>query len=705
MDCKDAVDELNEKVSELYETAFNNVVSQYENILSIIEHKKNMLDEAITQTEKKGYITSVKYYEALKKNEQANIDKLKKERTELTKKLNEGVKKGNIKKESEAWYEMVNQIDEVTLAIEESNTAIIEFGNSIRDIQWEIFDLLQKKITNITDESKFLTDLLSNDEHYTDKGQLTNEGLTTMGLHGVNYNVDMAQADKYAKEIANLDKQIAKNPYDQNLIERRQELLELQRDMILAAEDEKQAIKDMVEEGIEKELDSLKDLIDTYVEAMEAQKDLYDYQLRVKEQTKEIANLQKMLDAYQGDNSEEAKSKVQEYKVSLEEAKNDLEETEYDRYVSDQRKMLDTLYDEYEEILNKRLDNIEALISDMIVKINENSITINNTLSEKAESVGYELSSSMEGIWSGAKDVLTTYGEHIRTGIESAATTVNETLGTINVNIQNMISQLNTIANTKVKSATTSSAADKKETKKDTKKDSEPELKMVTQVLDYNKSKGDGKAKVGDKVTFNSGKYYASSAGTGATGSKNRGKSVYITRIKKGAKKPYHISTGKKLGSGDLGWVNLNQLKGYAKGTTSVPHDQIAWTQEGNKPETIVRADGAVLTPLKRKDMILNQEDVSMLRTMLTEPYNYKMDNIGTENLKSTVQNINNVKNNMVNNSDIHLTMNLPNVTNYEEFKKHIQYDMVHDKSMVRSLQAMTVGEMSGGSSLRKYRV
>ena len=664
-----------------------------------------MLDEAITQTEKKGYIVSVKYYEALKKNEQANIDKLKKERTELIKKVNEGVKKGNIKKESEAWYEMVNQIDEVTLAIEESNTAMIEFSNSIRDIQWEIFDLLQKKITHITDESKFLTDLLSNDEHYTDKGQLTNEGLTTMGLHGVNYNVDMAQADKYAKEIANLDKQIAKNPYDQNLIERRQELLELQRDMILAAEDEKQAIKDMVEEGIEKELDSLKDLIDTYVEAMEAQKDLYDYQLRVKEQTKEIANLQKMLDAYQGDNSEEAKSKVQEYKVSLEEAKNDLEETEYDRYVSDQRKMLDTLYDEYEEILNKRLDNIEALISDMIVKINENSITINNTLSEKAESVGYELSSSMEGIWSGAKDVLTTYGEHIRTGIESAATTVNETLGTINVNIQNMISQLNTIANTKVKSATTSSAADKKETKKDTKKDSEPELKMVTQVLDYNKSKGDGKAKVGDKVTFNSGKYYASSAGTGATGSKNRGKSVYITRIKKGAKKPYHISTGKKLGSGDLGWVNLNQLKGYAKGTTSVPHDQIAWTQEGNKPETIVRADGAVLTPLKRKDMILNQEDVSMLRTMLTEPYNYKMDNIGTENLKSTVQNINNVKNNMVNNSDIHLTMNLPNVTNYEEFKKHIQYDMVHDKSMVRSLQAMTVGEMSGGSSLRKYRV
>ena len=683
-------------------------------MLSVIEHKNNMLDEAVSQTEKKGYITSVKYYDALIKNENANIDKLKKERTELIKTLNEGIAKGNIKKESEAWYEMVGQIDEVTLAIEESNTAIIEFSNSIRDIQWEIFDLLQKKITHITDESKFLTDLLSNDKLYTDKGQLTDEGLATMGLHGVNYNVDMAQADKYAKEIANLDKQIAKNPYDQNLLERRQELLELQQDMILAAEDEKQAIKDMVEEGINKELDSLKDLIDTYTEAMDAQKDLYDYQKRVKDQTKEIANLQKMLDAYKGDTSEEAKSKVQEYKVSLEEAKDDLEETEYDRYVSDQKKMLDTIYDEYEEILNKRLDNIEALISDMIVKINENAVNINSTLSEKAESVGYDLSSSMESIWGGAKDVLTTYGEYIKTGIENAATTVNATLGIINVNIQNMISQLNALANTKVQSANTSSASDQKKSTTSNnpgsivvKQPSQP-IKQVT--LDYNKSKGNGKAEVGDKVTFSSGKYYSSSAGTGVSGTKNRGKSVYITRIKKGAKKPYHISTGKKLGSGDLGWVNLSQLKGYAKGTTRVTHDQLAWTQEGHKPEVIIRkSDGAVLTPLGKGDMVLGQkqlkqEQIETLRTLLTSSPSHIAANSGAANLKTAMQNINNIKNNTVSNSEVHLTMNFPNVTNYDEFIERVPHDLMHNKNFVGAIQAATVGEMSGGSSLRKYR-
>lgn len=702
LDCKDAIVELEEKVSELYETAFNDVVTKYEGGLSVIEHKKNMLDEAVSQSEEKGYITSVKYYDALIKNENANIDKLKKERTELIKTLNEGVKKGNIKKESEAWYEMVGQINDVTLSIEEANTAIIGFGNSIRDIQWEVFDLIQTKITHITDESKFLNDLLSNDELYTDKGQLTNEGLASMGLHGVNYNVDMAQADRYAKEIRELNKEIAKDPYDKELIERRRELIELQQDMILAAEDEKQAIKDMVEEGINKELDSLKDLIDTYTEAMDAQKDLYDYQKRVKDQTKEIANLQKMLDAYKGDTSEEAKSKVQEYKVSLEEAKDDLEETEYDRYVSDQKKMLDTIYDEYEEILNKRLDNIEALVSDMIVKINENAGTISSTLSDKAESVGYDLSDSMERIWSGANNVLTTYGEHIKTGIENAATTVNATLGIINVNIQNMISQLNALANTKVQSANTSSASDQKKSTTSNnpgsivvKQPSQP-IKQVT--LDYNKSKGNGKAEVGDKVTFSSGKYYSSSAGTGVSGTKNRGKSVYITRIKKGAKKPYHISTGKKLGSGDLGWVNLNQLKGYAKGTARVTHDQLAWTQENNEQEMIIRGDGAVLTPLEKNDMVINPKQVETLRAMLTDYSN----NTGFDSVASAARNFNKISNtnNNVANNEIHMNFELPNVKNADDFIDELQ----HSKRFEGMVQAMTVGQMSGGSSLRKYR-
>ena len=51
--------------------------------------------------------------------------------------------------------------------------------------------------------------------------------------------------------------------------------------------------------------------------------------------------------------------------------------------------------------------------------------------------------------------MLTTYGNNF----VNAATTINNTLGTINTNISNMISQLNKIAETKVQSATSSSSS------------------------------------------------------------------------------------------------------------------------------------------------------------------------------------------------------------------------------------------------------
>jgi hypothetical protein len=45
---------------------------------------------------------------------------------------------------------------------------------------------------------------------------------------------------------------------------------------------------------------------------------------------------------------------------------------------------------------------------------------------------------------------------------------------------------------------------------------------------------------------------------------------------------------------------------GYASGTKSVSQSGLAWTQEGRKPEFIVRkSDGAILTPLSRGDGVI----------------------------------------------------------------------------------------------------
>lgn len=460
LDCKDAILELKESIAELYQNKFDDVATDYENKLSLLEHLTNAYNNGIDDLEERGYLASTKYYEALRNVEKQNIDVRKQELADLTKQMSEAINSGSIKEGSEAWYDFQNQINEVKEAIQESETAMVEFSNSIREIKWEHFDYLQEQISNITEEANFLIDLMENSDLYTDNGQLTDTGMATMGLHGQNYNVYMAQADKYAEELLKLNKEIAEDPNNTKLLERREELLESQRDAILAAEDEKQAIVDMVREGIELELDALQDLIDKYTESLDSAKNLYDYQKKIKEQTSEIASLQKQLSAYSGDTSEEAKSTIQKLQVDLSDAMEDLEETQYDHYISEQKKLLDNLYDEYEMILNERLDNIDALLSDMIDMINAGSSSICDTLLSEAEKVGYTITDNEKAIWSnegGAFSIITKYGESFLTQM----TTVNDVISKIAIKIGAMVSESDKKADTTVKDTKPSTPTDK----------------------------------------------------------------------------------------------------------------------------------------------------------------------------------------------------------------------------------------------------
>ena len=273
LDCLDAIDDLRESESKLYEQRFENVSTKYDGYLGVIQHEKDMLDEFVSQTETAGYITSGKYYDAMSANAKKQQEELKKQRDEMISELNNAVNSGTIEKYSESWYSMVNSVDEVTKSIEECNTSLLEYEKNLRELDWQIFDLIQDKISKVADESEFLINLMSNKKLYEDNGQLTDEGMASMGQYGVKYNVYMAQADKYAKKIKELQADLAKDPSNQDIANQLQEYVEAQQEAILNAEDMKNSIKDMVSDGIDKELSSLQKLIDKYNDSLDAQKD------------------------------------------------------------------------------------------------------------------------------------------------------------------------------------------------------------------------------------------------------------------------------------------------------------------------------------------------------------------------------------------------------------------------------------------------
>lgn len=412
---RDTLDDISsyvyEKENDLYEqreAAVEAIQKSFENKIRMFDKRSSSLDRQLQYAEARGFMTSTRYYEKMQDADIKSVNQTNAEIESLTNFLREQVKSGDIEPGSEPWHEINDKIDDLIQDRDEREIAIAERDTQIRQVLWDRFDYLIDSLSRITDESEFFINLLG-DKLHDDNGKLNDKGMAVMGLHGANYNTQMEKALSYRNELAKIEDEIQKSPYDTNLIERKQELLSLQREAILAAKDEKDAIISLVEEGINLELNSLKELIDKYTESLNSAKDLYEYQKKISEQTQSISAIEKQLSAYENDYSEESRAKIQQLKVDLKDAKENLKDTEYDKYISDQEDLLNDLYEKFEETLNARLDDRDGLIESVIGEINSNSSSILDTLEDSASKVGVSVSDTMEDIWTKGDTALRSY--------------------------------------------------------------------------------------------------------------------------------------------------------------------------------------------------------------------------------------------------------------------------------------------------------
>lgn len=460
LECADAVDELHRSVASLYQDNFNNIKTDFENQLSLLEYQANSYEHAIDVVQTRGYMQSTKMYSKLHDVTRSNIDIMKKELNDLQTSFSEAMASGEIEEYSEAWYSMKQAIFDVKQQIDDANLSLVEYGNTIREINWEYFDYARDKVSEITDETGFLIDLMSRSELFSENGMITDKGMATLGMRAENFNTYMAQADAYAKEIKQLNEDIAKDPYNTVLLDRRKQLLQSQREYILNAESEKYAIQDLVKNGFDLELKYVQDLIDKYNETLDTAKDLYDYQKKVKSEAADITKIQKQISAYEGDMSEETRATVQKLEIDLTNAQEKLQETEYQQYSADQKKLLSNLYDEYESFLNSKADNIDELIEDTISTVNNNSSSIIDTLRTVSTNVGYTLTDVTSRIWSSGTlsldGVLATYGNDF----SSKLTAINTVLGQIERGVVAMAEHSNSVAVGSITSYSTGGLAD-----------------------------------------------------------------------------------------------------------------------------------------------------------------------------------------------------------------------------------------------------
>lgn len=569
---------------------FDNIVSKYDNKISSNEQKKTKINNRISLVEEFGEQANVSDYKSLISAENGEYKKLIKEREELRRNLEKSVVNGSIKKGSDEWYDMVAKINDVTNAIDESIQSIKQYQNALRQLKWDTFDKSMETVKRVNSEADYYIDLLSHKE-MTDKdtGNFTEYGIAAIGLHKTNYDSYIAQAEAYQSEYDKIMKQIEKGELsasDENVIQRLRDLQDAHREAKKSAEDELESINDLVKHGYEAQTDALSKLIEKYKKLKDSELDAYKYQKEIAEKTKQIASLQKQLTAYTGNNSEESRATIQKLKVELENAKSDLKDTQYEKFISDTEDMLDDLMSDYQEFIDEKindtntiLDSIKELLGGndgIIATLKSLDSSLTNTTKDQIDS---STTNGGDG-GQGAKDYVNNTVTNDRNTINSSPKT-----GLLRPTAVGTITLDNSLES---KKKNTTSIDDKLKKEK----------KAVKDAINSGKSRSKKLTDKENQEHADLWKYIV----------KNYGRTPTNKMYKKlggilGVKTDDTVTSKQKTAI-----LNRMKFNGYKKGSEHIDKSQLAWTQE-DKREMIYRAsDGAVLTKLNPGDKVFTNE-------------------------------------------------------------------------------------------------
>ena len=577
---------------------FDNISSDYENKISSNEQKKTALNNKISLAQEQGKQISAAYYKSLISSEKGEKNKLIKERKDLQKSLNDAVIKGSIKKGSDEWHEMVSAINEVTNAIDESTQSIVEYQNALRQLKWDAFDKSMETVKRINSENDYYIDLMSHKD-MTDKdtGNFTKYGTATIGLHKTNYDNYLAQADEYQREYNKIMRQIEKGELslsDENVIQRLRDLQDAHRDAKKSAEDELQSIQDLVKQGYEAQTDALSELIDKYKKLKDSELEAYKYQKEIAEKTKTIASLQKQLTAYNGNDSEESRAQIQKLKVQLEEAKSDLKDTQYEKFISDTEDMLDDLMTDYQKFIDEKLNDTNTILDEIKTLLGSDIIeTIkgldSNLTNDTKDQIGSSTTNGGDG-GQAAKD----YVHNTVTNDQNKVNSKTDTSSYDPAKEADIAKKKNGIAQKK------KAINGQRQSFQNQIKELESQLKQLYGELNsienkYQFEKSSTKNK--DKLQDLKNNYIEKKSGLNAM--------IQDVTHNKDMLQQFIADLDKQSAQLDKDLASIN---GYEKGSEHIDKRQLAWTQE-NKRELIYRAaDGALLTELNPGDKVFTNE-------------------------------------------------------------------------------------------------
>lgn len=452
-DCNQQLTSLKQTIAQLELDKFNNIAQDFADQFDLRDSAIGNIDKQIALLEEMGELVGASYYEAQKSLAEKQLETLTDEKNALAGALEEALSSGNIQSGSEQWLEMVNSLSDVEGKILDCKTAVEKYDNALLQLDWDTFDRQQEAIANVQTELSHLVDLFDDIDVADDStGEWTADALAKLGLLAQQYEAAQISVSDYDKAITELKQDYADGNYSATeYAEKLAELKDGQWEAVKATEAAKEAIVELNEarideiiEGIEKEKDAYKELVDAQIDALDAEKELHDYKKSIQEKTKTVTDLERQIAALENDTSAAGIAKRKKLAAELAEAQEALEEAEYEHSIEAQKEAINQQYEDFAaekdaeiEALEATLSDIEKLIADSLDAVKQNAALVGEQITNAAKEHGITVSESVVSPWKNGEGAIAGYGETL----SSSTSAFVGNLGAIKTETENLQTQ------------------------------------------------------------------------------------------------------------------------------------------------------------------------------------------------------------------------------------------------------------------------
>lgn len=424
-DCKQELTELKKDIRQLELEKFNNIMEDFQDQFDLRGDSKDLISKQIDLLKEAGELVGESFFTAQIDQSKKQLELLEAEKAQLVNQMSSAINSGRIQKGTEEWMSMVSSLNSVDSSILDCKKSIEEFDNSILELHTEIFNHIQDQFSNLDSEISNILDLFEEFEVSDDIGIWSKEALAQLGLLSQQYELAQYQIQQYNDEIDKLNAQYLSGKYSATeYADKLADLTDKQWNAVKASESAKNALMDLNEtrienqiSGIENEIDAYKELTDAQIEALKASKDLHDYEKSIVEKTKSITDLERQIAAMHNDNSAATIAKRKKLEEQLAEAKNDLDEAEYEHSIEAQEDALNKQYEAYEKERNDEIDALreslndkEAILSSSFETVKNNASTVGQEIATIATQHGITISKSLISSWQSGEKAIASYG-------------------------------------------------------------------------------------------------------------------------------------------------------------------------------------------------------------------------------------------------------------------------------------------------------